>query len=137
MKRLALALALLLAATPAFAAKATVKWTNPSTFTTGAAIPANGLDHETIYWGTCVQVGTNAPTFGVQQGTQTVTGTVPGAQMSVPVYPTGTGPFCFYMTTTASGGGTSAPSNVVKWTPPVALGQPVVIVLHFGKRHDS
>ncbi len=136
-RRLALAFVLAFAVCPAQAAKVKVLWTNPSTYTTGAPIPVGGLAYETIYWGTCIISGTNPAGFGTQKGTMRVNGTVPGGAMYAWVFPSGVGPFCFVMTSTASGGGTSAPSNVAEWTPPPTLGKPTdlgaVIHLHFKK----
>lgn len=140
MKRVALILialaVLFLVITPAFAAKVELTWSNPSTYTTGAALPA--LDHETIYWGSCATTGTPL-TFGILKGTQTVNGTVPGAPMFAWVFPSGPGPFCFEMTATAPDGGTSAYSNVVMWTPPPTLGAPMSLgaVLHLTVRKSS
>lgn len=128
MKRLALAL--LLVASPAFAAKVPVSWTNPTTNTDGSAL--TNLASVTVQWGSC-----SGGAFGTLQSAVTVKTSTPGAKMSAFAYPVGLALVCVRAFATNSAGASSAYSSVATWTPPAALGQPVAIVLHFGKRHDS
>lgn len=117
MNRLALAVALLLAATPAFAAKVLVRWTNPTTNTDTSAL--TNLASVTVQWGSC-----SGTAFGTLQSSATLATTTAGAQRSTWAFPVGISPVCIRAYATSTTDTTSAFSNTAVWIPPVALGQP-------------
>lgn len=117
MRRLALAVALLLAATPAFAAKVLVRWTNPATNTDTSAL--TNLASVTVQWGSC-----SGSAFGTLQSSATLATTTAGAQRSTWAFPVALSPVCIRAYATNTAGTNSAYSNVAVWLPPVAPGQP-------------
>lgn len=119
MKRWAV-LALLLLASPAFAAKVIVHWINPTTNTDGSAL--TNLAVIRLEWGTCV-----GSAFGVLQASILA----PPSAGSTPIYPTGLATVCVRAYARNTLGVESVPSNVlvVNLLPttgkPVTLGQPI------------
>ncbi len=112
-KRL-LPLLLLAFALPAHATKfvgITVHWTAPTTNTDGT--PCTDLAGFDLYYGT----SPSALTHEVQIANPTQTSYV----FTTPF----TGPTYFALTAYTTSGAESAPSNVVEWSPPATLGQPV------------
>ncbi len=110
-----IALAILfLVIAPAFAAKfvgVTVHWTIPTTNTDGT--PCTDLAGFRLFWGANPSALTNSVTIQSASATSyTVTSLAPGT-------------WYFVVTAFTTGGTMSAPSNVVEWSPPAALGQPV------------
>lgn len=111
------ALACLVVAAPAFAAKVPVTWTNPSTNTDGSAL--TDLASVTVQWGSC-----SGSAFGTLQNSVTVPTAAPGAAMKTYIYPVDLSPVCVEAYATNTSGAHSAPSNVAQWTPPATLGKP-------------
>lgn len=121
MKKLILIAVLLAWASVALAADVLVHWTTPSTRTDGSSL--TNLVSVEVFWGTCLT--TSPPVFGQELGAKDFQTTLTGVNQSGWITPTGNGPFCIDATAIDSIGDMSAPSNVVAWTPPLALGQPV------------
>ena len=118
MRKLAVALialaVLFLVIAPAFAAKyagVRLHWTIPTTDTTGA--PLTDLAGFEVFWGSNPSALTNSVRIpSATASTYTVAGLT-------------TGTWYFVVTSFTAQGTMSAPSNVVSWSAPVALGQPV------------
>lgn len=114
MRKVALAAVCLLACAPAWAAKfvgVTVHWTPPTTTASGE--PLTNLGGFQLFWGQNPSALTNSVRITSASTTSyTVTGLAPAT-------------WYFVVTSFTTGGTMSAPSNVVEWSPPVTLGQPV------------
>lgn len=114
MRKVAVAAVCLLACAPAFAAKfvgVTVSWTIPTVNTDGT--PCTDLAGFDIYYG----ASPSALTHIVQIADPTRSSYTFTTPFTAPTY--------FALTSYTTSGTQSAPSNVVEWSPPATLGQPV------------
>lgn len=100
-------LALLLLPLSAVAADATVTWTHPTQYTSGAPLALEAIRETTVQYGTCTTATT--PTFG----TLTKETIVPGPAATVKLTGIAAGTYCFRARTTDTAGLVSAWSTVV------------------------
>lgn len=117
---------LALLASPAYAAKVTVSWTNPDKNTNGT--PLTDLASIIIEWGTC-----NGTAFGETKGSALVATNAAGASLSTVVTPTGLDRVCLRALAVNINGVPSAYSNVAvkdllpQPGKPITLGQPIIL----------